>query len=220
MLIDFSDQDGFAFDINDNGHILCGQQDYISSGGGYSGPFIWANGRGKTIPVNGLPSAINNMDQVVGTAFGAGGQSFAFLYDNGVADLTNLLSPRPHFQLMLAYDINNNGDITACGFDGNWIPYAVLLTPNKPHFDPHNLVGLIAQILGGLACDGGGSAVIGGFRSPVDPWGWLTETQADTVFAQATQIIEQQFKNDREGLTVAMQSLAKYRKSLGRRSAE
>jgi probable HAF family extracellular repeat protein len=210
---DFSGQPGHAFDINDRGHILGAQQDFIGSGGN-SGPYIWAAGTFQWIVVNGLPSAINNNDQVVGSAMGADGKSFAFLYDTVVVDLNSLISPRTHLDVVLAYEINDNGHISAAGLDSGYAGHAVLLIPNTPSYDPRAALGLVSQILFGITQDGGGLAHLGIFPVPVDPWGALSETQIDTIFARTTSLVELQLKSDPVALKVAVESIQKYRRKI------
>ena len=191
------DQQAYAFDINNVGHVAGATQDFIASGGN-SGPFLFVDGTINWIPVNGLPTAVNDNDLVVGNAMRSDLTSFAFLYDHGIPyDLNTLMSPPSPLQIVLAWDINNDGAISADGLDSDFNAHALLLKPAKTvNYVPPSILGLVASIVFGVTQDGGGVIYIGGGPVPIDPWGWLSDTQVDLVFQRSTSVIQRQFLND------------------------
>lgn len=214
-MVKFTDETANGIDINDQGHILCVHQDFLYTGGN-SGPFIWNNGTITDIPVNGIPRAINNHDQVVGDAMGAhAGTDFGFLYDSGtVIDVNTLLPWFYQVRVALAYDINDRGDITAAGFDKDYNGYALLLVRHHPRKGLHMrpVLSLVMQILYGVTNDGGGLGFIDNQPVPVGPWGELSQSQIDLVFERASSIIERQFRDDEESLREAREALEEARR--------
>ena len=200
------DQKAYAVDINDQGHV-CGVFDSVIVTGGNSGPFIFADGQINMIPVNGRPYALNNHDQVVGTAM-ADLTSFAFIYDQGVASDLNSLTPSSPIQMVNAYDINDAGAIVISGFDSDSNAHALLLTP-APVFkiNPQSILALVGTILFGVTQDGGGLIYFGRKPVPIDPWGWLSDTQIDRAFQLATSIIQEQFRTDVGAMQQALEQL-------------
>ncbi|MGA2008210.1 MAG: DUF3466 family protein [Solirubrobacteraceae bacterium] len=121
-----------GFDINDSG-VVVGSQGFASAGAASSGMFIWSGGASTAIPLNGFAYAINNHNQVIGSAQHLNGQSFAFLYESGAVFDLNTITHQPagsnlHFDG--ADDINDNGHITAWGsLPGYTGGFNVLLVP-------------------------------------------------------------------------------------------
>ena len=123
-----------AVDINDFGQIA--GYSYVGSAGGpfVQHPFLYQSGtwRDLSLPAGlplGIPSAINNLGQVVGNSNSSLGSVDRppFLYSGGtIYNLNTLLdSSGAGVSLELAYDINDNGEILAEDAGYN----AVLLTP-------------------------------------------------------------------------------------------
>jgi probable HAF family extracellular repeat protein len=114
-----------AYSVNDRGHILGA----FRTGTGYDDGFLLRDGRfTKVAPPAGLRtvnlSAVNDRDQVVGTAYAGGDSGFeATIWSNGTAATLPKLGT--HAQ---AYDVNDQGQVagsTTTGADG-WITRAVL----------------------------------------------------------------------------------------------
>ena len=189
------DQKAYAVDVNDQGHV-CGVFDSLIVTGGNAGPFLFVDGQINMIPVNGRPYALNNHDQVVGTAM-ADLTSFAFIYDQGVAYDLNRLTPSSPIQMVNAYDINDAGAIATSGLDSESHGHALLLTPSPVfRINPQSILALVGTILFGVTEDGGGLIYFGRKPVPIDPWGWLSDPQIDRAFQMATSIIQKQFRGD------------------------
>jgi hypothetical protein len=191
------DQQAYAMDINTQGHVAGATEDIIVSGGN-SGPFLLVDGKINWIPVNGLPTALNDQDQVVGNAMKTDLTSFAFIYDGGIAyDLNTLVTPPTPLHIVLAWDINNKGAISTSALDSDFNGHAVLLSPPaNVVYVPQSILGLVGTILFGVTQDGGGVIYFGRGPVPVDPWGWFSDTQLEFAFQRATTIIQRQFVND------------------------
>jgi hypothetical protein len=94
------------------------------------GPTSGANGELEIIPLNGIGSAINNYDQVVGDAQFPGLKYYGFLYEGGASiNLNDVVVGVPGLDIVRAYDINDKGHITAGGLAKSWAGYALLLSP-------------------------------------------------------------------------------------------
>lgn len=70
----------------------------------------------------------------------------------------------------------------------------ILSTPDR--FSKLALSAVVIEKLFGIVGDGGGLAHQGATPLPVDPWGWLTDTQLEVAFARATVAVEEQFQHD------------------------
>jgi len=75
--------------------------------------------------------SINSANQIVGQSFACDGSvSHAFLWENGkIVDLNSLISHGSDMQLLVAGDINNNGEIAGFGAFPNGDRHAFLLVP-------------------------------------------------------------------------------------------
>jgi len=212
----FVNQSGFALDINDQGHIACSTQDFISNVGN-AGPFLFANGQTTAIPVNGIPNAINNHDQVVGNAMRPDATSYAFIFDGGlVTDLNTLIFPPTALQIFGAWDINDKGNIVAGALDSDFAAHMLLLTPPPTvHYVPQSILGLVGTILFGVTQDGGGVIYFGRRPVPIDPWGWLSDAQVNQMFQRAASVIQQQFRGDMNARQQALGQLEAFKATVG-----
>jgi hypothetical protein len=175
-LQELTGEDGVATDVNESGTVLGAHQDFISTGGN-SGPFLWRAGTIEPIPANGIVYRLNNYDEAVGDSFDGG-----FIYRSGVVTLLNTtIDPSLKLNVVLAYDINDAGHITAAALRPDYSGVAVLLRPPRP--DVRRLIGIQARILFGVIQDGGGLAQIGPKIGPVDPWGPLTASERRRLIA-------------------------------------
>jgi probable HAF family extracellular repeat protein len=133
-----------AADLNDAGQVVghAGEHSLLAAVGGHA--FVYDAGTETTTDLGSLPdyqnsvaSAINNEGQVVGYAWGpqnnAGPLAKAYIYDHrsGVmTDLNQLIPEGSGWQLVLANDINDAGQIVGRGLmDGEM--HAFLLTPTR-----------------------------------------------------------------------------------------
>lgn len=87
--------------------------------------FIWTNGSWTVIPTLGGRGsealAINDSGVAVGQAYGSDNLQHAIIYDpvNGIRELNSLIPPGSGWDLIVANDINNMGQITGIGkFNG------------------------------------------------------------------------------------------------------
>jgi uncharacterized membrane protein len=215
------DQEAYAFDINNLGHVAGAMQDFIASNDN-AGPFLFVDGKINTIPVNGLPNALNDKDQVVGNALRSDFTSYAFIYDGGIAyDLNTLVVPASSLQIVLAWDINNNGAISVSALDGDFNGHALLLSPPPVvNYVPQSILGLVGTILFGVTQDGGGLIYFGRRPVPIDPWGWLSDSQIDLAFQKATTVIQQQFINDPASAQKALLQLQTFKATVQEKRKE
>jgi hypothetical protein len=108
----------YAVAVNDRHHVLVGATSSLAA---YAG-FLWSNqGQINELPFS--PAGMNNDDEIVG--FGA----HAVLYANGVThNLNDLIDPGSDWQLLYAFDINDQGQIVGLGkLHDSWTGF--LLTP-------------------------------------------------------------------------------------------
>ena len=219
QMTDFSGQPGFALDINDNGDIACTTEDFWTNQSS-SGPFLWANNKVNWLPTSGVPSALNNSGQVVGSSMLPNGQMYGYLCENGMAYDLNTLVWVDAFQSSLhivnAWDINENGHIIAGAFDSSWNAYILLLIPPGVSIvtRPQYVIGLVAQVTSGVKSDGGGMAFINGRPIPVDPWGAMSERQTELIFSRATSLIARRFAGDAKAEVQALDSIRALRQRL------
>ena len=126
-------QYGFAVDINDHGHVIGARTLGIASGSTVEtiGAFLWSDGNSASIPVIGIPRAINNADEVVGDTSDS---VFHYKPDDGVIDLNSALFKDYGVHLTNADDINELGHIACSGNDGATHPtsYCVVAFPIVP----------------------------------------------------------------------------------------
>lgn len=111
----------YARDINDLGQIV----GYAHLDDETPHAYLY-DGTMHDLGFEGSAEAINNQGQIVGNAFDFG----AFIYDgaNGLADLNSLIDPALGWDLAIAYDINEHGQITGLGVI-NGKARAFLMTP-------------------------------------------------------------------------------------------
>ena len=124
-------EQGVARDINDIGHVV-GASEVLLSIPGDPKSYIWRSDGLETIPLNGMVNSINTLDQVVGNAVTEGPFPvwYGFLYEGGVSiNLNSVAVGLSGIAILQAYDINDNGHITARGVDKSWLSYALLLSP-------------------------------------------------------------------------------------------
>jgi probable HAF family extracellular repeat protein len=124
-------------DINDAGKV-------VGSGDAGRGQhaFLYSDGQvrdlgtlAKPYDSYSYPTAINNVDQVVGQSATAEGTEHPFLYSDGVIrDLNSLIPADSGWELLNVEDINDNGYIVGKGVNSDGREHAFLLTP-KPYFD-------------------------------------------------------------------------------------
>jgi probable HAF family extracellular repeat protein len=99
-------------------------------------PFFIDNLNVRTVPnlgnlggKNGVASALNNANQVVGWSEVADGTHHAFLYSNGAMQDLNALVPPPGVVLNSAVGIDDAGRVVAFGTDASGVTDEYLLTP-------------------------------------------------------------------------------------------
>jgi hypothetical protein len=131
---------GLTRAINDHGAVLA-RTIFRDINPGRVEPFIWHEGETTLLPRlsalmnQGDPYDINNAGVVVGTAFGAGGETAAIWDGTRVRDLNTLIDrqdPRqPFVHLIQPKLINNHGEIVATGADSRQpaVSQWYLLTP-------------------------------------------------------------------------------------------
>ena len=144
-------------DINDQGQIAGSAYVPVGNGSYTAHPFLYESGvwRDLGLPTGvplGIPSAINNIGQIVGNSNQSLGASDRppFLYTGGtIYNLQSLLdSSGVGVSLQLAYDINDSGVILAEG-NTSFGYEAVLLTP-VPEPSSLMLFGAAAAFIAGL----------------------------------------------------------------------
>ena len=121
--------ESYAKDVNNQGHAV-GQ--FLTADGTAFHAFLYSQGNFTDITPAGGPEAIangvNNAAQVVGSASFAN-KVHAFFYDNGeIVDLNSVIPRDSGWELTLAVDLNNHGQITGYGSVNNK-SRAYLLTP-------------------------------------------------------------------------------------------
>ncbi|MFP4124165.1 PEP-CTERM sorting domain-containing protein [Coleofasciculus sp.] len=121
-----------AFDLNNSGQVV-GHADLEGSFSHHA--FLWQDGTMTDLgTLDDLPTSeangINNAGQVVGYAYDLDSLRFApFLWENEVMiDLNSLIPADSGWELFIANDINNVGQITGIGLI-NGTPRPVLLNP-------------------------------------------------------------------------------------------
>jgi len=131
--------DGYtaAYDINDSGQVV-GASFFGGAWGGDQSdspppdrPFLWQNGVMSDLlldPYDGSEGhayAINNARVIVGGARATSGIEGAFVWEDGVMyDLDSLLPAGGNVQLLVARDINDDGQIVGlASFDGYWATF-------------------------------------------------------------------------------------------------
>lgn len=135
----FFEQQGISNDVNDAGHVV--GQFQIGSDEGKARAFLFTGGvrqdLGTLMPGHGNSGAsgINNLGVIVGlsspTWFSSSGQR-AFIYRDGVMqDLNNLIPANSGWELNVAADINDAGQIVG-NATRNGESRAFLLTPMQP----------------------------------------------------------------------------------------
>lgn len=120
-----------AYDLNDAGLVVGAANRAESLLGGADTACYWDAIGIHRIPIGGevsLAFGVNNLAQIVGQ-YSAGPNGHAFLYSDGIAtDLNDLIDPSSGWSLLVAKDINDQGQIIGQGwFEGQGRPY--LLTP-------------------------------------------------------------------------------------------
>jgi probable HAF family extracellular repeat protein len=105
---------------------------------------------------NGMASALNNSNQVVGWSDTASGAQHAFLYTDGsMRDLNLLIPPLSGITLVDAVGIDSAGDIVAYGIDSAGQTNEYYLTPAEvPAPEPSTLV-IVGAMVAALAARGG-----------------------------------------------------------------
>ena len=99
-------------------------------------PFLYRQGMVTDLGLlpgsaSAVPTAINNLDMVVGTAQISGDESLPFLYlDGTLYDLNDLVQPQAHWVLSVANDINDRGEIVGYGMHKG-VMRAFRLTPTQ-----------------------------------------------------------------------------------------
>jgi probable HAF family extracellular repeat protein len=178
---------GTAFDINENGQVVLGT---------WAGNFLWENGQTTELQFNGIPYAINNHGEIAAWAIGAtpdvvGPSEFACRIVDGQVENLNDYVTGTGWDLTVAYDINDEGEIVGVG-EYNGQGHGFLLTPDTAqhmHLGSPKLAEIYAKILFGVTKDGGGVVLIGGHPVPIDPWGpfWssFSRSHPDAVTALA-----------------------------------
>jgi len=121
-----------AFDLNNSGQVV-GHADLEGSSNHHA--FLWQDGTMTDLgTLDDLPTSegngINNAGQVVGYAYDIDSLRFApFLWENGVMiDLNSLIVADSDWEIFIANDINDVGQITGIGLI-NGTPRPVLLNP-------------------------------------------------------------------------------------------
>jgi probable HAF family extracellular repeat protein len=214
-------EQGFAMDINDDGHIVGAAHAYVSPGV-QSGPFLWVEGNLTTIPCDGYPTAINNTDEIVGSAIFTHTNVFAtypFYFDAGqpvpktlwpggpevpegpptpsrppqASDLANLIQHQPGSELVAANDINDSGRISGALLSTEYAADGVvLIPPDKPNQHFGPTIAVVAAImLFGKGQDGGGLSLVAGRPVPIDPLGPLSQAQKERVLEYSLNIVDQ-----------------------------
>jgi len=120
-----------AYAINNTGQIV-GTSDLPGDNTGHA--FLWQNGAMAdlgTLPGDllSVANAINDKGQVVGQSCDVNFNCRAFLWQSGVmTDLNNLTSPSSLY-LLVAYDINSQGEIVGFALDQSNVPVAFAAVP-------------------------------------------------------------------------------------------
>src|SRR5262249_24277849 len=111
----------------------------------------------------------------------------AFLYRDGASVDLNTQISAPEWQLFDDNASNNAGQIVGTGFLNGQITGYIL---SPPHFslDVITLPELVATLLGGVAVDGGGWALVGHSGRPIgprEPWLELPGAKRDALLVLA-----------------------------------
>ena len=81
--------------------------------------------------LNSAALTMNNLSVVAGASLAENGNSRAFVWQNGVMeDLNELISPESHMYLVVAFGINDAGQIVGFGATKNGEIHGFLATPN------------------------------------------------------------------------------------------
>jgi probable HAF family extracellular repeat protein len=134
--------------------------------------------------LGGHADGINLRGDVVGSCWTANEMDesrSAYLYSNGVSIDLNSRVFVAGWHLTYATAINDAGQITGYGtYKGQRVGFVMtpgLLAPPPPRTGHHRVrvPELVATLLGGVAVDGSGWAIIDGHANPVGPYGpWLS----------------------------------------------
>jgi len=124
----------YAIDINDSG-VIVGEYISFDSGNADVRPVVWTNGVARELPVltpwrqsqSTSPNAINNAGVIVGSS-GYNGNSAVMWKDGEIIDLTSLVAGTG-WQLSVASDINDLGQIVGSGYNPQGVSTSFLLTP-------------------------------------------------------------------------------------------
>lgn len=135
---------GVAYDINNNGQIIA----YGSCAAGY-GALLYQNGSFQALPRLGYtyfyPVRINNAGVVIGNT----STYIPVVWDpvEGLRRVADLIDPatNPGITLRQVTDINDNGDISAYGWDAMGTYHALLLKGANPDVTPPVISGLLAD---------------------------------------------------------------------------
>lgn len=135
-------ENSYAYDINDAGQVVGGSQVV----GSVTHAFVYSQGTMTDLGTLGGDDAwgrsINATGQIVGRSRLASGISRSFLYTDGTMwNLDTLVDPASGWNQLDAYDINDAGQLTGYGRNGDGQWHGFLLTP-VPEPATLSLVGL------------------------------------------------------------------------------
>jgi probable HAF family extracellular repeat protein len=167
-------------DINDSGKVVGS----VTNAAGQSQAAYWntsplAPSVEIPLPSGGFiasaANAINNSGDVVGNCTTAQPSSnHAFIFTAGAsADLNTLIPRNSGWDLQIAHDISDSGQIVGVGLL-NGQTRGFLLIPIPPVIGGLQFLEVVGTLLGGVAADGGGIVIVNGVGNPVGPWGPVT----------------------------------------------